>query len=255
MKKWLCFNFILLLLGCSNRNDIYKDINELYYRTFDVEKNKDYGTDYWYEQNNAFSDMLLSYFRTKDSLEMENIHKLIFLNYSFSEDDLIRIFSWNTSLNNPNETFNTLVQYKKYEKYYSLLLREKIVSPIFFDHPAFDHEFYKIINLGQKVYLLIGQTTKDDVKEYSFVTIYFKEGDMIIPYYSFKNIYSELEKDMSMVFFSDSSERINNIKTSFENNEFKIMIIYDTDKNIDFIFDGINFVGDYKKLQEVIRRP
>jgi hypothetical protein len=240
-------------VNCSNKSDFYKDINELYYFTFDVQKNENYGNYIWYKECNNFLDMLLSYFSTDDSLKTDNLYKMPFLNYTISDDGLIRIFNWNINYNSSNEIFETIIQYKKYGKPYSVSLREKIVSVDFYDHPAADHEFYSILEIYNDTYLLLGQRNFNNIDEYSFVTVYFKKDDMIVPYYAFRNIYGDLEGDMSMVFFGNYLKRINYIGTDILDARFTIKIVYDLTAEIDFIFDEFTFVGNYEKLKEIIR--
>ena len=106
-------------------------------------------------------------------------------------------------------------------------------------------------------YLFVGNLNIGDSIEYCFLT--FQLGfDIIVPYFSFRNLYYDLSDDMSMYILTKdnrNASRIINVDVVKNENEIKIIIYYDEIETIELVFDGKIFVGDYQKIIEVIGGP
>ena len=254
--------FVFILTSCTDTNvsaQNLADINQLYENNI----NKSYESiDYENRATvlNSIQTQLLSFFNSKASLTTDISKSLPFIHVGISDDNRLKVFSYDTVTGGSLEEVNCILQYiPSTGNPYAISISE-LLSPNDFGAGAFYSSIYPLDN---NVYLLVGSFNGDGRTR---VTKYFTikvENNRIMSYQAFngKSLLSEEEDRFAR---EEGNEKFK----LFQQLPYVIDIAVNSQSRIReptvnnstyyielrqtgclFYFDGEKYVGDYNRLE------
>jgi hypothetical protein len=188
-------------------------------------------------------------FLKEETHNIDDIKKeLPFITIAVSDDGLLRIYSWYQKEGGTYLAYHSIIQYRLESGRYGVEFFSANYSneeSDRFNYP--EVEYHSIINLKKHVYLINGHT-RSSSSVYANVFIVLELNKTLNPYNVFDNdnvleIIQSLKRDRANVYSSAGY---------FTEKPYKIKIAYDASEEIELVFNGEEFTGDYDKLHEII---
>ena len=230
----------------------------------------------WVEKYKIIRESLLTLFGTRGSFSIDLSKELPFIESSESEDGTLRIYNWEVYTGGTFHMVESIIQYGIDREYSPMAWfmnnDEKFQFP--------EYGYGVIKKLKNNLYLIGGGTTVSsfrDTRLYSIIqtsdSFSVRENELLSLYPAFNN-----ENFLNIIFSPDyERERIYSVFFSSKNGQDKIIVVYDVREDInnynkwfnenpepaiiivkphifdiiEFIFNGVEFIGDYEKLNEL----
>jgi hypothetical protein len=220
----------------------------------------------WLEKNRSIEALLLLYFKTEESLHINNEKELDFITSLISPDKKIVLYSWNQKIWSLPESFNGIIQY---------VASTGEPGAVTVDGMNMSDSKYTNINLlKDNVYLLYGEDAgRSAVNVASFVVLEFDEDEGNLTFYRAFNHKAKLLFDITGLWeqYKFSGPHVIDYRYNFDKEPYTITITYiqfinedlrntmgyiiatenSITRTIEFVFDGKEFIGDYDILEEI----
>ncbi len=252
---------VLILLAVFFAFPLYAETDEDFYaaviETFEVFYSISYDDyDQLEEQDAINTDVLLDFLSTEKSLSIDITENIRTLDYLTSPDERIKIYKWDTRL----YSHTSILQYMTSSgQARAVLLNDNPISI-----PSVDYS--TVLMLKKNVYLLSGNERGDSHTQITAIAAVELRDDELIPYNAFNNETSLIFTGGVLPPWAESNGRICDYEFLSEEGTYIIRIFYWEAfekiekrkeynyeetlplKQIDFIFNGEKFIGDYEKL-------
>jgi hypothetical protein len=242
-------------------DDIYSKTNELWNKIYSYDDD----VNVYRELETQLFDFIITYLKTTESLNIDNIKKMPFINTTISTDGKIKIYDF--LINYSDYTYYSFIQYANDSGDLIVLCVDKTVLHLFARMKYTD-----IYNLDENKYVFCAYTQWGNTRSVRFVTMELK-NNILVPYMAFNN-------DHTFRYVSAPSEgvwRIDLAADISKNNPYKIKIVYDVHEDkknyfkwkktkadsgiiftmyevydiLEFNYNGSEYVGDYDKFIEI----
>jgi hypothetical protein len=214
----------------------------------------------WQQKTDALEVLLLLYFKTEESLLIDNKKELPFVTSLASPDKKIMLYSWNQKVLAYPESFNGIIQYVTSTGEPGAVTAEWM--------NMYDHEFTNIYLLKDNVYLLYGENPARDAALAEFVTLEFDESEDRLTSYNAFNYKTKLlvQVDGLRGEYRFGGTHVIDYSYNFDKEPYTITITYiqfinedikttygyiivagnSVTKKAEFVFNGEEFIGgDY----------
>jgi hypothetical protein len=238
---------------CAYVTSLYKDLGS-------------YSSDrLWQEKNHAIETLLLLYFKTEESLRINNEKALPFITSLASPDKRIIFHSWNQKILSLPESFNGIIQYITSTGESDAVTAEGM--------NMYDFKYTNIYLLKDNVYMLYGEEAGPGaVNLASFIALKFDEDRDSLTVYRTFNHKTKLLFDTTGLWeeYKFSGPHVIDYSYNFDTEPYTITITYIRFINedlrnlgyiiaaentvtgtIEFVFDGNEFIGGYDILEEI----
>jgi hypothetical protein len=250
----------------ENENfDFCDQIIGIYDKIVSYEYFDDFDINIYDELRVQLFELIIVYLKTEESLNVDNIKKLSFVNISISDDEKIRIYDF--LIGNNDYTYYTFIQYIT-DSGELIALRSDQLNLQLYARMKYD----AIYNLDKNKYIFCAYTQWGRTMSVRLNTMELKNG-MLIPYMAFNGNY--IFDYLSDPGMRDS--RIYSLDCIFNKNPFKIKIVFDVHEDrenysewvknksdpeiqfaryyiydiLEFDFNGSEYIGDYEKFMEI----
>jgi hypothetical protein len=220
--------------------------------------------------------LLVDFFRTEESWSIDVKKELPFISYiSTSQDNMVRIYSWDYGEPATGDTFNSIIQYKAE----SGIINAAQVGGLGEQAEQFGQLGFRwgpSYNIGFKIeeqaYLIWSHSRAGGfMSSASFLAIKLLD-EKIEPYMAFNG-----ENTLGFLVGTQFGGVIENFRVQFDKTPFWVKIVFDLREGsasdsqwtgdpdikyaepyiydiLEFSFNGTEFLGDYAKFNEIIKR-
>jgi len=220
-------------------------------------------------------NLLINFLRTEESWSIDVKKEMPFLdNFSVSEDNMVRIYSWYYDVASGDTDFS-IIQYKAESGIINAVMVNRYDHTVsVYSHLGFRQgPIYAVGFKIEKYTYLIWALARGggNAASADFIAVRLLDGK-IEPYNAFNG-----DNNLSfLVLIGQDRGNINNLDVQFDKKHFWIRIIYNVRKDpknysqwvldhpsfekygepyiydyLEFTFNGVEFIGDYKKLKEI----
>jgi len=220
-------------------------------------------------------DLFLEYFQTEESLlfDPEQFYTGSLnerTDYIASDDNAIRVFSWDTITWSDSSRSDSIIQYRGSDgKLRTVSLSQIIQNDFNYSYrDVTQHGVYRIVTIKEGVYLIYTLNGLDYNMVHDFITVALQQ-DKVVPYHAFNN---KMQLRLSLSYLPLCSPAIISIQALLEEEPFSIEITQlwikhpEQFKYFDWelikkkafehkeslVFNGFEFAGNYSLLIEPI---